>query len=1372
MSDSAPCFGQEMDVEVEVITNQPVSAVFTDARGLVYARPLAEPEILLRYDGSQVVRLGSTAYQAEGLELPVGFEHSKLLKLSENRVLSVSNSSQEIVLIDLSDLSFSLYTFSEIGLKGRMLSLAFSNVDDTWISIVEGAGGLVLYEWQTTGVCRSFSIKTGGKVRDAKHALIGDTILVDVYPTGSYYYDWTGHLIKKIGDEDFVGWNMWDTPRNYKYFTELKWMPDGKLYTTMRWSFPSQYVFNRKEARFYPATHPFPSFEGEFVSIPTTDSLGNRLYAGGEYYEQRAYYLITAGGDSIDLKEQLQDAVIGNRDHTNPQAVVADNLGVGLWAASETKGLLKIRFSKRRINYWGRIFATISPLAYQNDQVILSTKENGIISLNLAPENKGRIERHLFYKHRKKVIKGARNLAFSENGWLWGNDHTALMGTDLKTDSYQEIELPGIIGEVWGLTSLNRAIVSMADGRLLLVDLGTQKVEALAIGLIPEMAEVLSVFYDQVSGNTWLGTDAGLFYGDPDQPAGWQQLLLNDEILQVHHFYPENEQQWWLASDQGWLKLAPEFLQITDRYTESEGLIANEVRATIKAKGYYWIGTRKGLSRFDPSTSSFRNFTHEEGFSSRKFTPGAAYLPGANKLVFCTENGVNFFSPEDLMDDPLPVISVSSLTVYARDSGRVVKYLGAPQEISTISLPADNRSLEIEFFLENFVDARRHTFAYRLLGRDQVWTEIKNLNRLSARTLPAGKYVLEVKGKTWFSNWSEPYRIQLSVADFFYNTWWFRIGIAFMVTIIVGSWIYRLRRESENLKIKVEQRTATIRRDKETIEQQTEELKELDAAKTRFFANISHELRTPLTVIRGFAHEAGNPANQASKAELLKSMGMIEANSDRLLVLVNQLLELSKLEAGKLEVRYQRTDLRPELDLILASFRAVAFEKKQRLVSAIAFHELFMDLDIDKLLKILYNLLSNAVKFTPEGGSITLSASLSGTEEVHISVRDTGMGIPADKLEFIFHRFSQLDDSSTRKAEGSGIGLNFARELAELMGGSITVTSMEGEGSQFTLTLPRWQEQTDLEPVARETFLPYPAPLEAEAGAGERGSLHPASAPRTPQNTNETETAPLLLLVEDNPDIIAYLELCLGNKYGLLYARNGQEGLAMAQENIPDLVISDVMMPVMDGLEMCRLLKRDHRTSHVPIILLTALSSVKNRIKGLREGADAYLSKPFAREELEVQIHNLLQSRVLLRKYFSRSEPTGEIAPPDATPAIPAEADYAEKEREFLSRIAKIVIDHLDDPNFRTEELAQELMLSQSQLWRKIKAVTGLSTKEFVDGIRLDRARALLEPGDLLVSEVAYAVGYSDPSYFAKRYVLRFGVAPSRPLPSPPTGNV
>lgn len=1341
-------WSQEFTVEVSSITNQPVSDVFLDSRGMVYALPLAEQEVLLRYDGNQVVRLGRKEYRAQGLELPHDYLHNKLYQPAPDVLISVSNSSAEVAIIDLKNLTFRLYDFAYFGIKGKLLSIGPSEVEDRWLSITEIEDGkLQFLEWSMNETYRTFEFLTIGKVRDAKQVAMGDTLLLDVYPTGSYYYTWEGELIDKIGDDDFRGWDMWDTPRAYKYFSELRRQPDGHLYTSLRWSFPSYFRFNERGKYFEPAKHPFTDREGLYVSVPICDSLGNCLYAGSEYYGQRDAILQLASGEQYELKASLQDAILGNRDHTNATTIATDNLLAGFWAASEERGLLRINFVDNRIDKSLRIFGVRGPLVFQDSILYVATFQNGIMERNIGPVLKAPFtEKHIFFEHRKKVIKGAKALAFDSEHWVWSNDYTALMGNDRVTNAYREIELGDTIGPTWGILTDDKALVGMEDGRLLLADLQTSSVKPFIAAQIPEDTKLISVYQDGTDGLSWIGTSNGFFRGYYHDPESWQeQNNEHGEKMRVHHVYAEQPTKWWLATDRGLVSFNPVNQEFGDRFSELDGLASNQVRSTIKAKGYYWIGTRNGMTRLDSASRTLRNFSHEEGFTSRRFTAGSVYLAAYNKLVFGTDNGLNVFTPEDLMDDPAPTLHISSLRYYDEEKGQLVQKIGALEAIGTLRFPAANRSLEVEYFLNKVSRSGQHQYAYRLGGATQPWMEIENRSRLSFSGLEPGNYLMEIKGKTRFSRWSEPVSIKLQVEDFFYNYWLFRAGLLLFIAAIIGAWIYRLRRESDLLKRKVEKRTAIIRRDKEIIEKQTEELKELDAAKTRFFSNISHEFRTPLTVIRGFAQEAMNPANDTGTAALQKSMGVIEANSNRLLVLVNQLLELGKLEAGKLEANYQRADLRPELDLILASFTAAISERQQRLMSSIAFEELTMDVDSDKLLKILYNLLSNAIKFTPEGGKIALSSGLAGPDTVTISVRDTGIGIPGDKLELIFQRFSQIDAEFTRSEEGSGIGLNYARELAELMGGSLAVISEEGKGSTFTLSLPRWQAQAGTEKGRPPTMLSYPP-------------LHPAAAPETDEDVMDSGAHPLVLLVEDNADIIAYLKLCLGDQYRFLFARNGEEGLEIALEEIPDLIISDVMMPVMDGLEMCQNLKHEERTSHIPVIMLTALSSVKSRVKGLWKGADGYLSKPFAKEELEALMVNLLEGRKRLQAFFGdKTKKTPDLL----TTKFPEEKEYTVKEEEFLTKIVDLIEARISDPRLRTDDLAQKLAMSKTQLWRKIKAVTGQSTGEFIESVKLGRAADMLVEGKKSVSEVAYEVGYTDPSYFTKRFSRRFGQVPS-----------
>lgn len=1352
---SAPCFGQETEVQEEVVIDRPLRIVFHDTRKLIYGVPMAEPEVLLRYDGTRIDRIGRKSDQAVGLELPERFEHNALLVTKDDRLVTISNPTKQVAVIDLFTLDFEITTFSDLGIEGNVSSFRIAKDTDKWLSVNQEGDTAHVYEWEGLSIVRSFSFYVDEVLESSRLQELGpDTIMVNAYPAGTYLLEWNGHLIKEFNIADFRGASFIGRKSS---FTSLSFMPereDGKILGSTRWYSPHHWEYKRKEMMFSPAPYPFVDQDMEFVHLtPIVDQYGNSLYSGGSFMPPYDYTLVRADGKRIKLGKETGLRAIWKEFRNEQTAFLDADLSKYFYAWSLTGELLRISLPQPRIKSFISEFGYLRPLLLSPDSMLVSSFRHGIYHFGNPSEQGILVFRHYWYKEREGVIREGKDLARGADGRIWANDELLLFGVDQQTNEAVEIPLPGAVGNDWAMLPGHKALIALRDGRLVRVDLSTgdfrdiQQPEGAASG------EIVTV-QAQTDGGVLLGTTQGSFRGVPDKEAfGWSPMLPQaPENPTVYDIYEEQADRWWLATDSGWIGINPRTKEVREHYTTAEGLASNEVRSTVFAKGYYWIGTRAGLSRFNPRTKEFRTFSFEEGFSSRKFTAGAIYAPGLNLVGAGTDNGFNYFHPEDLIDEAAPAISLSSLKYYDSGKDTVVFDVGTAHLHKKIFLPAAHRALELTFFIDEMSDPLENVFAYRIGEKNADWIELKNESRLSFNALPAGTQLLEIRGRTRFSAWSEPFTLRIEVAAFFYNSWWFRILLISVLAGIAGAWIYRLRRESENLKLKVEERTATIRRDKETIEQQTRDLKELDAAKTRFFANISHEFRTPLTVIRGFTTELLKPENHNEAGKLQQGIGMIAANSDRLLLLVNQLLELGKLEAGKLEVRYQRIDLRPELDLIYASFQAVAQEKKLRMMSAIGFTELMMDADVDKLLKILYNLFSNAVKFSPSESTLTLSAKVTATEEVEISVRDTGIGIPADKLETIFQRFSQVDDGSTRKEEGSGIGLNFARELAMLMGGQLTVQSREGEGSIFTLTLPRWQAGSETA-VAAAAALPYPV---NNQGSVQNESLYPAS--RAPDKADEPENEPLLLLVEDNPDIIAYLKLCLGDGYRLLAARNGQEGLALALEMIPDLVITDVMMPVMDGLELCRRLKKEECTSHIPVIMLTALSSVKNRVNGLREGADAYLSKPFSREELTSQVNNLLENRRRLQAHFSLFAAGQQ---PNAVTDSVEEKDYTDTERVFLAKAIAIVERRLSDPELRTDDLARELLLSKSQLWRKVKAVTGLSTGQLIESVRLEKATGLLAEGKLSVAEVGYLVGYGDPSYFTKRFSKRYGVVPS-----------
>ncbi|MCB9275215.1 MAG: response regulator [Lewinellaceae bacterium] len=527
----------------------------------------------------------------------------------------------------------------------------------------------------------------------------------------------------------------------------------------------------------------------------------------------------------------------------------------------------------------------------------------------------------------------------------------------------------------------------------------------------------------------------------------------------------------------------------------------------------------------------------------------------------------------------------------------------------------------------------------------------------------------------------------------------------------------------------------------EKILHQKEELEELDIAKSRFFTNISHEFRTPLAIISGMAGQIiKNPQEWA-----VKGGQMIKQNSANLLNLVNQILDLRKLEAKELKLNMVQGDVVKYLRYLAESYEPYARSKGLQLHFLPAIEKLDMDFDPEKLLRIVSNLLSNAVKFTPDNGHVYFHLNQSvenGQPFLQLRVEDTGAGIAADQLPHIFDRFFQVDDSATRKGEGTGIGLALAKELAHLMKGGIDVKSTLGKGTIFTVSLP----VTNDSPV-REVSVAQPdsPPLISLAAHHAEGSGRQAA--ELPTAELKAEDLPTLLIVEDNPDIRQFLVACLENDYQLETAANGREGIGLALEIVPDLIISDVMMPEKDGFELCETLKNDERTSHIPIILLTAKADMESRISGLKKGADAYLSKPFEQEELMVRLEKLFELRQKLQARYRSLQP--EAAPEN-------------KEDEFVQKVRQAVLANLSDETFGVAQLCRTVALGRAQLHNKLKALTGQPTSHFVRSIRLQKAKELLESSGLNVSEVGYEVGFKNPSHFSTAYQEEFGAPPSK----------
>ncbi|MCF8247048.1 MAG: helix-turn-helix domain-containing protein [Saprospiraceae bacterium] len=767
-------------------------------------------------------------------------------------------------------------------------------------------------------------------------------------------------------------------------------------------------------------------------------------------------------------------------------------------------------------------------------------------------------------------------------------------------------------------------------------------------------------------------------------------------------------------------------------YNQQNGLLHDVVNTVVEdANGNPWIGTALGLQKLDLKTGTFTNYDEYDGLPGEFVDEQHGCRDDDGWLYFFMGENSFRFHPDSLpaRDYTASVYLLDffqnhqAVTVGAADSilQKMLRYT------PSLTLPFSRNNFGFSFAMPVFYKPEGTTYYYRLLPYQSEWQSAGSAQETHYTNIDPGKYTFQVKAKTATGVWcTAEASIEMIVLPPWYRTWWaYLFYVLAAGGILFGIRRFELRRQSINAE--------ALR------------LQELDALKSRLYTNITHEFRTPLTVIMGMIENIRGHENERK---------LIRRNSKNLLRLINQLLDLSKLDSGTMKMDVVQGDIINYLQYLTESFHSMAHEKKVRLTFYSEIPELVMDFDEVKIQHVVYNLLSNAIKFTEAGGKVVLHANQTernGQPFLKLKVQDTGVGIPQDQVKHIFDRFFQADNSSTRKGEGTGIGLALTKELVELMGGSISVESTAGKGTNFTLLLPiRLEANTPLP----QTEFPSSRSLAPEL-------VPDLPAPIVAAPTDETEVLvtekPVLLVIEDNADVVTYIVGLLEKEYDITTAPNGQVGIEKAFEIIPDIIISDVMMPEKDGYEVCETLKHDERTSHIPIILLTAKAEASDRITGLRKGADAYLMKPFNKEELYVRLEKLLELRRALQLRYAgmRNDIFSKNVISAPSPAEPTLDD------RFLQKLQNTVMEHLDKADLGAEELSRAVHLSQSQLYRKMNALTGEPPNAFIRKIRLHRAKEMLESTELNISEIAYSVGFNDPNYFSRAFHKEFGKAPS-----------
>ena len=755
--------------------------------------------------------------------------------------------------------------------------------------------------------------------------------------------------------------------------------------------------------------------------------------------------------------------------------------------------------------------------------------------------------------------------------------------------------------------------------------------------------------------------------------------------------------------------------------------------------GKLWVMSFDGLFYYDPDKDFALSFKKEDGLpSSRSVAAGSSAQTPDGKMVFGNAEGLTVFDPMSLEIDKTrakPILTAIKINNNLISAGTSTTGLALSESINTvkeITLNHTHQILSLEFSAMDLTAPEKNIYEYQLEGFDDKWITTHSKNRTATYTnLIPGQYKFKVRASNRDGVWGEHITtLNIAVLPPPWKSWW--AYTLYAISALLLLWAAR-----RNI----------IQRERLASELQLEQLElkktqEVDRLRSTFFTNISHEFRTPLTLIQGPAQNMIDKLKKekhVKSTEALPQLDLILVNSERLLRLVNQVLELSKLESGGLKKDISEEEIFAFLKMVIGHFSLLSIQKRIKLSDRFPNQAITALFDKDKLEKIVSNLIFNALKFTPENGSILISARIhliSGTTSycLLLDVTDNGVGIPEDQIGKIFDRFFQVREGDTQNA-GAGIGLALSKELSEFLGGSLTVVSKKSQGSTFSLSLPIEVVHIE-ETIAVNPSASVSSPFEEYSDDSNRD--------------NAVASKPILLIVEDHVDLRKFICLCLGDDYEYLEAGNGKEGLSMATEQLPSLILSDVMMPEMDGIEMCNKIKQDHRTNHIPVILLTAKASNESKLFGLDKGADDYIVKPFNKDELVLKIRNQILAIQRIQEKIRLDLLSGSTI----INAISAD-------EKFIARVKGIIEKRISDEKLGVESLAEDVGLSRVQLYRKINALTGMSVNDFIRKLRIQKGAQLLTQHWGTVSEIAYEVGFSNPSYFSKCFKEQFGVIPS-----------
>lgn len=837
-------------------------------------------------------------------------------------------------------------------------------------------------------------------------------------------------------------------------------------------------------------------------------------------------------------------------------------------------------------------------------------------------------------------------------------------------------------------------------------------------------------------GTIWMGSTDGIIRLKPenDLPSDFEFHFYNKEngntngLLSndIFWIFCDRQNTVWMASLGGGLsqlkhnKAGAEILEFST-YTKADGLSSDMVfTITDDEDGNLWMSTENGIAFYDQKQQAFRNYSQYDGIVNAGFSEAALAIRADGSICFGANNGLYSFQPSNFKTEQKKVAIVfTGFQLFGKEAlpGDDSVLKETITETSAIKLKYNQNVFGITWAGLDFKMQDKFKYAYMLDGFDNDWRSAGELYQANYTKVPPGKYIFKVKfNNPELQTYNTPKLLAIDISPPIWKT-----NLAYILYLILAIGLVEITRRIITSMIRL--------RNKVVIE------KELTNIKLNFFTNISHELRTPLTLIVG-------PAKELRTKEKLSKKGLIyteliELNAQRLLRLVNQLLDFRKIQSGKMELQLKEVEMVSFIRKVCHNFDELARENDISYSVTSSENSLIALIDVEKMDSVLFNVLSNAFKFTPKAGAIeVLISHVMAVNKLQIEVRDSGIGIPKEQIDTLFKVFASHQNNSESKNVGTGIGLALSKELVELHGGELFYKPTPGGGATFVIEMDGVDNpnkialQDTVDRIGVDTLI-----VQSDDSHIESSSL------------------PCILIVEDNQDLRSFLNLQLNDEYLIYEAVNGRDGLAQALKIQPDIILSDVMMPEMDGIQLLEEIKNNFETSHIPVVLLTAKSSVESKIEGLKYGADAYMTKPFHSEQLKAQLENLLNQRVLLRERYAQQNEHDERT---------NNLGLTDRDALFLDQVRLIIETNLTNTTFKIEDIYTQVNMGRSKFFVKLKGLTGLPPVDFVKEYRMNKAQSLLKTGEYNVTETSYLSGFTDAGYFSKCYKEHFGISPSQ----------